>query len=226
MRIKYMPEDERPVEKAVLYGTESLSNSELIALIIRTGTVQGSAIHLAEEVLSYVDGGIRGLANLSPDELMALKGIGKAKACAIAGAVELGRRISSAEARHGCTVSSADSVADLFMEELRYKKKEHFKCVLVNAKGKLLYCDDVSVGELSSTVVHPREVFAQAVKRSASAVILVHNHPSGDPSPSGDDILTTERLVESGKILGIKVLDHIIIGDGRYLSMRGAGLMD
>lgn len=226
MRIKLLPEDERPVEKAFSCGMESLSNSELIALILRTGTRNTSAVHLAEEILAAADGGLKGLGSFSPDELMKLKGIGKAKACALAGAVELGKRISSAGARCAFTAESAESVAEMFMEELRYKKKEYFKCLLVNAKGKVLFCDDVSIGDLSAAVVHPREVFSQAVRKSASAVIFVHNHPSGDPSPSSDDIRTTERLVESGRILGIRVLDHIIIGDGHYVSMRGSGLME
>lgn len=225
MRIKHLPEDERPVEKAMASGLETLSNAELIALILHTGTKEMSAIHLAEELLSSVDDGMKGLGSASLDELMSIKGIGKSKACAVAGAVELGKRIASAGARYLRIIDSAENVADMFMEELRYKKKEHFKCLLVNAKGKAIYCDDVSVGELSGTVVHPREVFNQAVKKSASAVILIHNHPSGDPSPSKEDIATTERLVESGKVLGIRVLDHVIIGDGRYISMRSAGLM-
>ena len=111
------------------------------------------------------------------------------------------------------------------MEKLRHEKKEHFKSVLLNTKGDVISCDDISVGELSATVVHPREVFNMAVKKSAAAVIFVHNHPSGDPSPSQEDIDTTYRLVEAGKILGIKVLDHIIIGDGKYESLRGRGII-
>ena len=112
------------------------------------------------------------------------------------------------------------------MEQLRYAKKEHFKSVLVNAKGEIISIDDVSVGELSSTVVHPREVFHMAVRKSAAAVIFVHNHPSGDPDPSREDILTTKRLVQGGELLGIGVLDHIIIGDGKFSSMREMGLID
>lgn len=226
MRIKLLPEDERPVEKALSSGIESLSNAELIALVLHTGFGGVSAIHLGEEILAGVDGGIKGLGKASPDELMSIKGVGRSKACALAGAVELGKRIASAQARYEGNAESAESVADMFMEELRYKQKEHFKCLLVDAKGKVIFCDDVSVGDLSTAVVHPREVFSQAVKRSASAVILVHNHPSGDPSPSSEDIKTTARLSESGRVLGIKVLDHVIIGDGRYISMRGAGLME
>ncbi len=226
MRIKFLPEDERPVEKALSAGIESLSNAELLALILHTGFGEVSAIHLGEEILSVTDGGLKGLGRASIEELMNVKGVGRSKACAVAGAVELGKRIASAQARYAGNIESAESVADMFMEELRYKQKEYFKCLLVDAKGKIIFCDEVSVGDLSGAVVHPREVFSQAVRKSASAVILVHNHPSGDPSPSSEDIRTTERLAESGRVLGIKVLDHVIIGDGRYISMGGAGLMD
>lgn len=225
MQIKLLPENERPAEKAWLNGVESLSNTELLALIIHTGTKDKSALRLAEDVLGTLDGGIGELGRCCKEELTEIDGIGKMKACTIMAAVELGKRISTNPAGRKLSASSSEDVAALFMEELRYLQKEHFRSVLVNAKGDILSVDKVSVGELSSTVVHPREVFAMAVKKSAAAVIFVHNHPSGDPTPSMEDIDTTQRLVEAGQILGIRVLDHIIIGDGKYESLRRKGII-
>ena len=225
MQIKLLPENERPAEKAWLNGVESLSNTELLALIIHTGTKDKSALRLAEDVLGTLDGGIGELGRCCKEELTEIDGIGKMKACTIMAAVELGKRISTNPAGRKLSASSSEDVAALFMEEKRYLQKEHFRSVLVNAKGDILSVDKVSVGELSSTVVHPREVFAMAVKKSAAAVIFVHNHPSGDPTPSMEDIDTTQRLVEAGQILGIRVLDHIIIGDGKYESLRRKGII-
>jgi DNA repair protein RadC len=192
-------------------------------MIIHTGTKNKSAIGLAEDVLSAFPEGLSGLGNCCLQELTALDGIGSTKACRILGAVELGKRISAMSARERMSISSSDDVAKLFMEELRYVKKEHFKSLLLNAKGDIISIESISVGELSSTVVHPREVFSMAVRKSASAVIFVHNHPSGDATPSEEDIETTRRLMECGVLLGIKVLDHIIIGDGLFCSMREMG---
>lgn len=226
MNIKSLPEEERPVEKAMKYGIKALSNAELIAMIIHTGTREKSAIRLAEEILSSLDEGVKGLGTCSPQELMNINGIGSSKACTLCAVVELGNRVSKAVYDKKSFIEGADDAANLLMEELRYEKKEHFKTILINTKGQIITVDNVSTGELSSTIVHPREVFSQAIRRSAAAVIFAHNHPSGDPTPSSQDIATTKRLVEAGKLLGIKVLDHIIIGDGTFVSIRSKGLMD
>lgn len=226
MRIKLLPENERPVEKACRTGIEKLSNPELLALILHTGVKAKSAIGLAEEVLSLYPDGLNGLGGSSAEDLLKIEGIGKTKACSILAAVELGKRISASSAASRFSIDSADKIAGLFMEELRYRKKEHFKTILVNAKGELIAVDDVSVGELTSTVIHPREVFRLAVRRSAAAVIFIHNHPSGDPTPSRQDLDSTRRLEEGGELLGIRVLDHIIIGDGVYSSLRELGMMN
>lgn len=223
MKIKYLPEEERPVEKSLSMGIESLSNGELLALLINSGTRDKSAMALAEEVLAKDRSGISYLRETSAQELMSIKGIGSSKAARIMAAVELGRRIAAKPVKKGARIESDEDVAKFFMEELRYKKKEFFKALLLDSKGKVISSETVSVGELTSTLVHPREVFSQAVKKSAAAVIFVHNHPSGDPSPSSEDIATTERLVACGNILGIKVLDHIVIGDGRYISIKLTG---
>ena len=226
MRIESLPESERPVEKTFRRGIDRLSNAELIALIIHTGTKDKSAIRLSEEVLGAFPEGIGALGSCMPEDLLRIEGIGRVKACSILASVELGKRISSFRADEKISIKNAQDIAGIFMEQLRYAKKEHFKSVLVNAKGEIISIDDVSVGELSSTVVHPREVFHMAVRKSAAAVIFVHNHPSGDPDPSREDILTTKRLVQGGELLGIGVLDHIIIGDGKFSSMREMGLID
>ena len=225
MQIKLLPENERPVEKACILGIGRLTNSELLALIIHTGTKNKSAIRLAEDVLALCPTGIGRLGESSLEDLMEVDGIGTMKACTILAAIELGKRIAASPVTEKVSIESSDDVARM-LEELRYMKKEHFRCVLVNAKGEIITVDEVSVGELSSTVVHPREVFSQAIRKSAAAVIFVHNHPSGDPSPSQEDIQTTKRLTDSGELLGIRVLDHIIIGDGKFSSMREMDLID
>ncbi|MDY6037421.1 MAG: DNA repair protein RadC [Eubacterium sp.] len=224
MKIKSLPQSERPVERAFAYGIDSLSNAELIALIIRIGSKEDSALELANKIISQSENGIYGIASASPKELIKFCGIGKSKAGALAAAAELGRRLSRKKSETA-VINTAKDVADLMMPELRHLKKEHFISLLMDVKGKVFHIDRVSVGELSGAPAHPREVFTLAVRMSAASVIFVHNHPSGDPQPSPEDIRTTKRLCESGKILGIKVLDHIIIGDGEYISMMNMNLI-
>lgn len=226
MQMKSLPENERPVEKVWTGGISRLSNAELLALILHTGTRNKSAIGLAGDVLAAFPEGLGELAVCCPEDLTRIGGIGRTKAAALLAAAELGKRISAHPAAERISIDRPEDIARIFMEELRYAKKEHFKSVLVNSKGGILSIDDISVGELSSAPVHPREVFHMAVRKSAAAVIFVHNHPSGDPSPSREDEETTRRLIQGGQLLGIGVLDHIIIGDGRYTSMRELGLLD
>ena len=225
MNIMELPMEERPLEKMIASGSGSLSNAELLAVIIHTGYGEESAISLSERVICALDGGIRGLMTVNPEELMAIRGIGKAKACALSAVGELSRRISKGSVAEKNYVSSACEAASLFMEDLRFEKKEHFKTLLLDAKGKVIGVEEVSIGGLTMAPVHPREVFVNAIKRSAATVILVHNHPSGDPAPSSEDIVLTERLCQVGKLIGIKIVDHIIIGDGRYYSFAGEGML-
>ena len=168
---------------------------------------------------------MRFLAECSPEELGRIKGMGQAKICTVLAAVELGKRIAAAPVRDRNLIRSSSDIADLFMEKMRYYKKEHFVSLMINAKGEIIEETEVSIGDLCSSSTHPREVFVDAVKRSAGSVVFLHNHPSGDPSPSDTDIQTTKRLIEAGTILGIPVLDHIIIGDGIYVSMKAMGLI-
>ena len=223
MKIKALPAYERPMEKCLSIGVERLTNSELIALLINSGTREKSAVALAEEILAQDRSGIGYLRESSVQELMNIKGIGSSKAARIMAAVELGKRIASTPVHKGMKIQDDEDVAKLFMEEMRGLKKEVFKAVLLDSKGGVISVETVSVGELSSTIVHPREVFSQAVRKSAAAIVFVHNHPSGEPMPSGEDIATTNRLIECGELLGIRVVDHLVIGDGQYMSLRAMG---
>lgn len=225
--IKDLPLEERPRERLQRYGAQVLSDAELLAVLIRTGTRAESALVLAQRILKG-DGGKSGLAYVvdsSVEELSKIKGIGTAKAVQIKAAVELGRRISSYSRRQQVTITSPLDVRDLLMEEMRFLEKEHFKTILLNIKNHVISIEDISIGSLNSSIVHPREVFKPAIRRSSASIILVHNHPSGDPTPSREDIEVTVRLVDAGKILGISVLDHIIIGNNSILSLKEKGLM-
>ncbi|QAT43062.1 RadC family protein [Aminipila luticellarii] len=225
MIIRELPIDERPREKLMIYGTSALSNAELLSVIIRTGTNNKSAVALANEVLTYRENGIAFLMECLPEELAEIQGIGQAKACQIVAAVELGKRIATKPKEMRIHVNNPEVIADLFMEKMRYYKKEFFNVVILNTKGEVIAVENVAIGDLNCTIIHPREIFCKAVRKSASAVIFVHNHPSGNPAPSREDIDITQRLVKAGEILGIKVLDHIIIGDGTFLSFRNKNLM-
>ncbi|MBN7772774.1 RadC family protein [Clostridium aminobutyricum] len=225
MIIRELPPDERPREKLMLYGIGALSNAELLAILIRTGTNKKSALILANEILSYDKNGVAFLADCVPEELSQIQGIGKAKACQIIAAIELGKRISNKPKASKIQINNPEIIANLFMEEMRYYKKEFFNVVLLNTKGEILSVENAAIGDLNSTIVHPREIFCNAVRKSAAAVVFVHNHPSGNPTPSKEDIDITHRLLRAGEILGIQVWDHIIIGDGTFFSLKNRGFM-
>jgi len=228
LRMKDIPASERPYEKLEKFGPETLSNAELLAVIIRTGSAEETSVALAQRLLSLGEnrGGISHLHDLSVEELRMTKGIGRVKALQIKAVLELSKRISASLINSNkVTIKSPAEVSMLLMEEMRYLKKEVFKVILLNTKNHIIKYLNVSVGSLNASIVHPREVFSEAVKSGCSAILLAHNHPSGDPEPSREDIETTHRLVNAGNILGIKVLDHVIIGDGRYISLKEQGLM-
>lgn len=224
MKIREMVKDERPREKMARYGRQTLTSSELLAILIKTGTEKRGVLEIADDIV-HKSGGIRMLAEYSLEELSAFEGIGKAKASTILAAVELGSRIAASSQITFGRIKDSEDVAAIFTEKLRYIKKEIFEALLLDAKGNIISTERISVGNLTSSPVHPRETFYAAVKRGAAAVILVHNHPSGDASPSDDDIKVTKRLKEAGDILGISVLDHVIIGDGSYVSLRALGII-
>lgn len=228
LRMKDIPVNERPYEKLEKYGPETLSNAELLAIVIRTGSVEETSVSLAQRVLSLSEnnGGLAFLHDLSVEELRKTRGIGKVKALQIKAVMELSKRASASLINNNrVTIKSPVEVSTLLMEEMRHLKKEVFKIILLNTKNHIIKYLNVSVGSLNSSIVHPREVFSEAVKVGCSGMLLAHNHPSGDPEPSREDIETTQRLVNAGNILGIKVLDHVIIGDGRYISFKEQGLI-
>ncbi|MBE6081254.1 MULTISPECIES: RadC family protein [Tissierellales] len=220
--IKSWPVSERPREKLQRHGVGFLSNSELLAIIIRTGHKDDTAMDLAQKILSMDQNGIGYLSDVKQEELTQIKGIGYCKAAQIVAAVELGKRISSQYNYNmeKIQVSSPEVLVNLLMEEMRYLKKEYFKIAILNTKNNIISIETISVGNLNSSIVHPREVFNLAIRKSANSIILIHNHPSGDPNPSPEDINITNRLIEAGNIVGITVLDHIIIGDNRYVSFK------
>ncbi len=220
--IKDIIKEERPRETLLLKGEAYLSDSELLAILLNNGTKDKSAITLAREIIEENDG-IRNLSNITVEELSKIKGIGLAKACRIISALELGRRVSVASGLQKFKVSSPQDIGNVYMEELRYKKKEIFRVVLLNTKNVIIGAKDISEGSLNSSIVHPREVFLEAIKKSANKIILLHNHPSGDPGPSSEDISITRRLINAGQIIGIEVLDHVIIGDGNIYSFKENG---
>lgn len=228
LRMKDIPVNERPYEKLEKYGSETLSNAELFAIVIRTGSMEETSVALAQRLLSYGGntGGVAFLHDLSVEELRKTKGIGRVKALQIKAVMELSKRVSASLINNNkVTIKSPVEVSTLLMEEMRHLKKEIFKIILLNTKNHIIKYMNVSVGSLNSSIVHPREVFSEAVKVGCSGMLLAHNHPSGDPEPSREDIETTQRLVNAGNILGIKVLDHVVIGDGRYISFKEQGLM-
>jgi len=215
-----IPKDERPREKLLKYGSKSLSNSELIGILLRVGSKKDTAITLGQKILRENEKGLLNLVNATPESLNKYHGISNAKAATLLAAVELGKRISTTKAEETFKITSPQDVSALVMEDMRYYKKEYFKIILLDTKNKVIDIITISIGSLNSSIVHPREVFLEAVKKSSASIVLLHNHPSGEVEPSREDINITQRLIKAGEIMGIKVLDHIIIGDGKYLSFK------
>ena len=216
--IKEIPLNDRPREKMAANGAAVLTDAELIAILLRTGTAEKSAIDIASEMTA--DGGLyKRLAGITRlNELTNIKGLGQAKAATVLAALEIGRRIASAKPIEKIHLSCPQDVADFLMPRLRYAAKEQFVVILLNGKNKVIGTEVVSEGSLSSSVVHPREVYAPAMLHHAAAIMVAHNHPSGDPKPSFEDEEVTRMLFRSGKVLGIPMIDHVIIGDGNYYS--------
>lgn len=224
LTIKDMPADLRPRERLLREGAQSLTDPELLAILLRTGTATSTALELAAVVLTHFNG-LRGLVQASVEELSEIKGVGPAKAAQIKAALELGKRVATNAPEQRVVIKTPEDAAGLVMEEMRHLDREHFRALLLNAKNQVIGQEVISIGTLNSSAVHPRELFKNAIKRSAAAIILIHNHPSGDPSPSREDIEVTRRLIEVGHLIGIEVLDHLIIGDNKFNSFRARGLM-
>lgn len=223
MKIKELPLSERPYEKLELYGAESLSNAELLAIIIKTGTKEQSAVSIAQEILKLKEStdkeNLRFLQEISLKEFMQIKGIGKVKAIQLKAICELTKRISRPINNKKKTIKSPEDVAELLIPELRYEKREIAKVLILNSKNVILRIIDISLGGANFTCIEPRDVLSEAIKMQAPKIILVHNHPSGDAKPSNGDYNVTDRIYEAAELMGIKLLDHIIIGDGVYKSL-------
>ncbi len=223
LAIKDLPLEERPRERLAKQGPEALSTPELLAILLRTGTARESALTVAEEIVRHLTG-LRGLADATIEQLSQIRGVGVVKAIEIRAAVELGKRISAFTQEARPVIRCPADVSQLVMSELRHQTREHFKVLLLDARNQVTRVSTVSVGSLTESIVHPREVYREAIRHSCAALIAVHNHPSGDPSPSEEDIQVTRRLDEAGRMLGIDLLDHVIVGDGRYVSLKERGL--
>jgi len=223
--IKNWPEEERPRERLLMLGASGLSTAQLLAIILRTGNKDKSALDLARELLMRFES-LKKIEDASVAEFSKTKGLGSAKIAQIKAALELGRRFLKNDANKLSQMPSfknSTEVYDYYSPKFYNLKKERFLCAMLDAKNRVFKETVVSDGILTSSLVHPREVFRPAIKEAAASVLFIHNHPSGDPAPSKDDIDITERLVKTGELVGIKVLDHVIIGNGKYLSLMDKG---
>lgn len=216
--------EDRPRERLIRQGAQSLSNQELIAILLRTGTKQESVLTLANRVLNYFEK-LHELKHATLEEIISIKGIGEAKAVQLLAAIELGRRLSQKQVDSRYTIRSPKDAADYLMPEMSSLRQEHFVVLFLNVKNQILHKQTIFIGSLNSSIVHPREIFREAVKRSAASIICAHNHPSGVPTPSPEDIEVTKRLLEAGFIIGIELIDHVIIGDHQFISLKEKGYM-
>ena len=222
MKIKEIPQSERPYEKLEMYGAQALSNAELLAIIIKNGTKEESSVMLAQKILSMqksTQDSLRFLQDISIKEFMSIKGIGKVKAIQLLAVCELTKRISRPIKNFNVQIKSPQDVADLLIDELKYEKREIVKVLMLNAKNNILKIQDIALGGTSFAVFEIKDVLKEAIKIGAPKIILVHNHPSGDPTPSHDDIELTQKLEQVSKMLEIELLDHVVIGDGKYKSI-------
>lgn len=219
--IKEIPMPERPRERMIKHGAEALSNAELLAILLRTGNHEESVIHLSQRVLIASEG-LKRLKTMSYEELSAIKGIKQAKATVLLALIELAKRLSLPEERKE-DVSNPRYVFHLLKEEMAAYEQEHFLALYVDTKCQLITKKTLFIGSLNKTIIHPREIFKHAVKSSAAGVIFVHNHPSGDPTPSPQDIMLTKQMMEVGKMMDIFVYDHIVLGKDRFCSMKERG---
>ena len=222
--IRDLPQGERPRERLKAYGPKSLSNTELIAILLRTGMQGENVISLSSRLLAQFHG-LAGLGRVSFAELCAQRGLSEAKARQLQAALELGRRLVSLAPEERTTIGSPQDVANLLMAEMAVLDQEHLRVLLLNTKNEVLGSHEIYVGNVNSSVIRPAEVLRPAVRENAPSIIVVHNHPSGDPTPSEEDVSVTRDLVAAGKLLGIGVLDHVVIGSGnRWVSMNEKGL--
>lgn len=222
LMIRDVPTCERPRERLLKEGAQVLSNQELIAVILGTGTKQESVLQLSTRILHSFQG-LRLLKDSTATELKKIKGIGDTKAVQLLAALELGSRVHKLQIEDRIVIRSPEDVSRFMMEEMRFLTQEHFVALYLNTKNHVIHKKTIFIGSLNASIVHPREIYKEAFRHSAASIICLHNHPSGDPAPSREDIEVTKRLVESGKVIGIELLDHIIIGDQKFTSLKEKG---
>ncbi len=225
--MKEMYREDRPYEKCERFGAENLTDAELLAVILRTGTKGENSLELARRLLNPDLSG-KGILNIhqwTMDRLIRVRGIGKVKAVQILCLSELSKRMAKSAALEGLDFSSPKKIAQYYMEDMRHRNREVMKLLLLNTRSRLIGESDISVGTVDTALVSPRELFLEALGKNAVSIILLHNHPSGDPTPSRTDVLITRRVYEAGEMIGIPLLDHIIIGDNRFISLNEKNLI-
>lgn len=222
--MKELPEDQRPYEKCLAHGTSVLSDAELLAAILRSGNREETSLELAAKLLQCSkEGGLLGLFELSSTDLMAIRGIGKVKAVQLQCILELSKRIARSSAKKKISMNNPQTIADYYMEFLRHESQELFYAIMLNGSNHFIKDCFISKGTANASLASPREVFMEALKCQAVYLILLHNHPSGDPTPSREDIQTTKKFCQAGDLLDMPVIDHIIIGDHQFFSLRAHG---
>ncbi|MFL0195767.1 DNA repair protein RadC [Clostridium sp. WILCCON 0269] len=224
LKIMDLPVNERPRERLFRYGPEALSNSELLAVILGTGTKGENIVSLSNRIIKN-NGGLNGVFNSNLEDFTSVSGVGKAKAAKILAVVEMSKRFKSYRDGDNYKIRNPKDAAMLVMEEMRGLKQEYLKVVMLNTKNVVIEIKNVFMGSLNSSIIHPREIFYYAIKKNSASIIVCHNHPSGDPSPSDEDVNVTFRLKKCGEILGIQLVDHIIIGGGIFISLREKGIL-
>lgn len=224
-KMKELYEEERPYEKCLRFGPENLTDTELLAVLLRSGTKGENALSIAQKLLhpSLFQQGILSIHQWTYEQLLKVKGIGKVKALQILCICEFAKRLAKASAGEELDFHTPSSVANYYMEDLRHRKEERMKLLLLNTRSRLIGETEISKGTVNASIVSPRELFIEALQKNAVSIILLHNHPSGDPKPSKEDILVTKKIQEAGWMIGIELLDHIIIGDNCYVSLKEQG---
>lgn len=219
-----LPLEERPRERLLAEGATFLSNAELLAILLGTGTKNQSALEVASQILQETEG-LKFLGELTIEELTMIKGVGKSKAIQLLASIELGKRLVKKPLTKISAIYSPTDCVDYLSADMIDLNQEHFIVIFLDTKNYVIGKKTVFIGSLNKAIVHPREVFKEAIKRSSASIICAHNHPSGDPTPSEQDISLTHRLYEVGELIGIKVLDHLIIGDQQFVSLKEKGYM-
>lgn len=215
---------DRPRERLRQNGAQQLTNQELLAIIFRVGIKNLSVTQLAANVLTHFEH-LHDIKDATVEELIEINGIGEVKAIELLAAIELGRRVSAKQVQDRWTIRTPDDAATLLMSDMTALKQEHFVVLYLNVKNQVIHKQTIFMGSLNASIVHPREIFREAVKRSAASIICAHNHPSGNPTPSSEDIDVTKRIQHAGEVLGIELLDHVIIGDHQFISLKEKGFM-